>query len=216
MPSFGLPLCEAFTNIADVYQIKSGDRIEVNGSADENDRVVPCESADHYLRVIGVVLDQEVELAFEYRKGPDGYVLESIPVSGFPESSFIKGYQLMTQSDYDDLVASEAPREGPPTIQILVFKNEGNQSASNWVDEFSQFSNIGLALGEINRDATLSGANAVHYKADGLYVSEVIVAASGGYIYMVSGAYIDEASIIRSDFEPFADSIEFIQGSDTN
>jgi hypothetical protein len=51
VPSFGLALCAAKDNIADVYSIEVGDEVEVRGAVIEEGVIVPCTSADHYLRV---------------------------------------------------------------------------------------------------------------------------------------------------------------------
>lgn len=51
VPSFGINLCAASANIADVYALKAGDRVEVNGTVSEEGAIVPCQSAEHYLRV---------------------------------------------------------------------------------------------------------------------------------------------------------------------
>lgn len=51
VPSMGINLC-ASKDIADVYQIKVGDKVEVKGSEGEEGSIIPCESADHFLRVI--------------------------------------------------------------------------------------------------------------------------------------------------------------------
>lgn len=52
VPSFGLPLCEAYKNknIADVNLLKNGDSVTVRGEIIEDGSIVPCESSDHYLR----------------------------------------------------------------------------------------------------------------------------------------------------------------------
>jgi len=52
VPSFGLMLCAASESIADVYALQSGDRVEVRGSVSEDGAIVPCESSEHYLRVV--------------------------------------------------------------------------------------------------------------------------------------------------------------------
>jgi len=52
VPSMGLPTCVARANIADVYALTAGQVVEARGSIGENNRVIPCESASHYLRVI--------------------------------------------------------------------------------------------------------------------------------------------------------------------
>ncbi len=52
VPSMGLPLCAAYQagNIPGVNLIKIGDQVKVKGQVAEDQSVVPCESADHYLR----------------------------------------------------------------------------------------------------------------------------------------------------------------------
>jgi hypothetical protein len=50
--SMGINLCPAQANIADVYQLKSGDKVEARGQVSEDGAIVPCESAEHYLRII--------------------------------------------------------------------------------------------------------------------------------------------------------------------
>lgn len=58
VPSMGLPLCAAYkaNNIGDVYLLKIGDEIEVRGAL-QNGAIVPCESADHYLRPTPLVVE---------------------------------------------------------------------------------------------------------------------------------------------------------------
>lgn len=50
-PSFGMNLCAAGKDIADPYKLKVGDAVEANGAVSEEDVIVPCTSASHYLRV---------------------------------------------------------------------------------------------------------------------------------------------------------------------
>lgn len=59
VPSMGLPLCEAYKakNIGEVSLITVGNEFEVRGEVAENGSVVPCVSADHYLRPTPVVVD---------------------------------------------------------------------------------------------------------------------------------------------------------------
>jgi hypothetical protein len=51
VPSMGINLCPAQPNIADVSVIRTGSTIEVRGEASSENRIVPCESPDHYLRI---------------------------------------------------------------------------------------------------------------------------------------------------------------------
>jgi hypothetical protein len=52
VPSFGINLCAAASSIADVYLLKAGDQVEVRGAVSEEGAIVPCESSEHYLRVV--------------------------------------------------------------------------------------------------------------------------------------------------------------------
>ncbi|MEK7612271.1 MAG: META domain-containing protein [Patescibacteria group bacterium] len=59
VPSMGLQLCEAYKalNIGDVSLIKVGDEFEVRGIVGEDGSIVPCESADHYLRPTPLIVE---------------------------------------------------------------------------------------------------------------------------------------------------------------
>jgi hypothetical protein len=50
--SMGINLCPAQANIADVYKIKAGDRVEARGQIGVEGMILPCESPAHYLRVV--------------------------------------------------------------------------------------------------------------------------------------------------------------------
>lgn len=52
VPSMGLPLCAARANMADAFALTAGQYIEVRGAVGAEGTVIPCESADHYLRVV--------------------------------------------------------------------------------------------------------------------------------------------------------------------
>jgi hypothetical protein len=52
VPSMGINLCEAKGSIASPSELSNGMRVAVSGTRAEGGVIVPCESADHYLRVI--------------------------------------------------------------------------------------------------------------------------------------------------------------------
>ena len=52
VPSMGLPMCAARANMADAFALTAGQYIEVHGAVGAEGMIVPCESADHYLRVV--------------------------------------------------------------------------------------------------------------------------------------------------------------------
>ena len=54
IPSMGILLCEARDNIADISGLEEGMTVEARGSVsvDDGGSITPCESEDHYLRVV--------------------------------------------------------------------------------------------------------------------------------------------------------------------
>jgi eight-cysteine-cluster-containing protein len=150
---------------------------------------------------------EELGLVFEYREEPDGYLLQEI-ARGTEDPNFIKEYILTLKKDYEDLKNREGG-EGPPTINVFVFKNTEKQWPQAWADDHRGVSNIGLKQGNAIETA-VAGAKAIRYNSDGLYLSDNVVIAHDKYIFVISGAYLEEDSIIRNDFEPFLNSIKFV------
>lgn len=156
--------------------------------------------------------DSEIGIQFEYKSEPDGYVVENL-------SSFIRNevegveviaaYRVINEREKIELETSEGGREGPPTINILVFKNSENYTAREWIDAVSQYSNIGLLIGSVNEAVSIGGKDAIQYRTDGLYLSENVVAVHGDYIYQFVGFFHDESSPIYQDFLNLIDSVEF-------
>lgn len=207
IPSMGLQLCPAASAIADVYMLEGGDAISVRGERDEEGRIVPCESAEHYLLATAVYTDSSLGFQFTYRKGLNGYVLlqpETQPGTAMLREELV----LMLQNDYEILQHATDAREGPPTITIRVFENTLNQWATTWTDAHPAESNVNLALAE-PEELAAGGANAVRYLVDGLYPTDTVVIASGGYIYILSGSYLEEDSVIRADFLNLLDTFTF-------
>jgi hypothetical protein len=144
-------------------------------------------------------------LAFDYRVSPDGYVVFEPPIEEADEF-FEKAFILIQQDDYAELQASTEPREGPPTINLLVFKNPEGLSAAEWVISESDVSSFGLTIGDL-AETTVSGGDAVRFTIDGLYRGDVVVTAHGDRIFFFSGAYLEEGSPIHLDFSEILDTI---------
>lgn len=158
--------------------------------------------------VIGTYEDSVYGYAFSYRGGADGYVvLEPDGASAHPDH--LKTVVLMEKREYDALLASTDAREGPPTINISIYRNSENMWSGQWAAAHPSESNVGLAVAE-PEEGTFAGANAVRYLVDGLYPTDTIVVAHGGFVYILSGSYLDATSAIRQDFEPFLNSFAFI------
>lgn len=177
--------------------------------ADEEAVVVDTNDEANY----STITDREAGLAFEYKTSPDGYVVEDVTetISGAPDGTVpLRIYSIMNAREKAELEASTEGREGPPSMRIALYPNDSNLSASAWVDAFAMQSNIGLVMGEVDRDAVVGGANAVRYFTDGLYVSENVVVAHGDFIYHFSGAFLESGSTIHEDFKVLVDSVTFV------
>jgi hypothetical protein len=156
------------------------------------------------------VSDTEVGIQFAYRTNPNGYELTTTKENETGDGDFLKRFVLMEKAEAAALATSTAPREFPPTISIAVFRNADNMFPGQWAAEHPEHSNIDLALTELGSNP-VAGAQAVQYRADGLYTTEYMIIAHGGLVFVLRGEFIDEASQIRRDFDAFVDSIEFIR-----
>lgn len=152
-----------------------------------------------------VVSAPELGLRFSYS---DDYTLVEREPGAEDDAALQHIYMLMRSDEYEDLLRSTEPREGPPAISLYVFTSEEAMPPRQWAEAHQQYSNINLVMGEV-RDAAVGGADGIRYRADGLYVSDTLVLANGGFVYIVAGQYIEEDSKIRRDFETFVGSIEF-------
>lgn len=158
----------------------------------------------------------ELGIEFQYRDGQDGsvidgYTLDLIDSDDFNSKELVKTIILIPVSELsNNLKNSPVPTEGPPTITIYVVKNLNKEWPAVWAPKNKIFTNMNLQIGELKEDV-IGGANAIRYFADGLYRSENVVVAHGENMYVISGMYMDENSLLRKDFEPLLRSIKFIQ-----
>lgn len=151
--------------------------------------------------------DQNSGLKFSYKSGPEGYVLEEVSPSGSGEE-----LKWLVLTPTKEVASSVVNGEGPATITVGIFQNSKNRHASVWAMENTIHSNYNLKRTEPT-EAVVGGANAVRYMSDGLYATENVVVAHGGFIYVLSGMYLDENSQIRRDFLALVDSVSFVPTS---
>jgi hypothetical protein len=151
----------------------------------------------------------EYGVQFEYRTSPEGFVLIERGPSAQDDETLEQIYTLMREDDYEELMASTEPREGPPSLYLYVFTNPENMQAGNWADAHPNYSNVALATSEME-DVVVAGANAVEYGTDGLYTADTIVVPHGGFVYVLIGQYANNVSPLRTDFDRFVDTLEFI------
>ncbi len=160
-----------------------------------------------------VYSSQELGFEFTHNTGPNGYVVSDATPAN-KEGDLLSTVVLMQTKDKENLDKNGAPvgGEGPATIAVNVFKNTKNRQPSVWAMENPTLSNYNLKLTE-PAETVVGGANAVSYKADGLYASNNVVVAHGGYIYVFTGMYLDENSNLSRDFLPLINSVKFIPTS---
>jgi hypothetical protein len=151
-------------------------------------------------------INRDVGFQLNYRSEPNGYVVveEKVGLENVPHA-----VTVMLESEYQELLESTEAREGPPAISVVTYPNTDNMQSEAWALANTNFSNIGLKVGDIS-PATVGGASAIRYTADGLYMSDTVVVAHGGYVYVISGQYLEPSSTIKLDFQPFLNSFRFI------
>lgn len=155
-----------------------------------------------------VTLDELGNLQFDFRVVPDGYILVERSLVEEDDKDLQKIYVLMLKKDYEELMASTDAREGPPAITMYIFENRQNMFPSQWAQNHQLYTN----LNDDTRttDVVVGGANAIRYMTDGLYQAENVVVAHGGYVYLFSGAYLAEDSLIRNDFKKLVNDVRFV------
>lgn len=154
------------------------------------------------------IVDEKIGVRFLYRTDPHTQMITEIKRGTESDATFVKGYQLALRSDFESMEERGAG-EGPPTITLTVFKNEQKLFPRLWATQFPLQSNIELARTD-PQEVLVGDSEAVRYLVDGLYSIDTFVVTHDKYIYVVSGAYMDDNSLIRRDFLSFIESIEFL------
>ena len=143
--------------------------------------------------------NDDLGIRFEYRIEPDGYLLVENNKSEVPQEDILKSLSLFNKKEYADALASNIPRELPPSISILIYNNPHGYTPLQWAGAERMVSGLDL----IHSTATpiqFAGVSATRYTTDGLYTNDVIVALNNKLIYYISGSWITEDSPIRKDF----------------
>lgn len=155
--------------------------------------------------------NKELGFSFAYRGGASGYELKEAKATDEMENGFKTNIVMMLKTDAEELRKSQAAREGPPTLGVMVFKNVSNFTGSEWAEHNPSYSNYGAQSSNI-RDFELDGAKATRYLVDGLYHIDTVVVTKGQFVYVFTGAYQEDTSRIKSDFDPLLSSVKFTEG----
>jgi hypothetical protein len=151
------------------------------------------------------VIDEAQGISFVYRRNPDGYVLNPI-VEPQGTAHFLKGYHLVLAEDAANQIADS---EGPPSIDIRIFKNPDLLAPRVWASAHGQISNIEFASGAV-ADIVFKDAPGIRYMSDGLYTTDTILVGTQKRLYLISGSFSDIDSLIRDDFLDVIEMVEFM------
>lgn len=152
----------------------------------------------------GLNVSEDMErITFEY---PEEYVLlEQSSSDQVPTLN--KTLVIMQKADYDSIQRGEREGgEGPASITIQEFQNTESLTASTWAEENAQLSNFALIGGAVT-ETEIDGTPAIQYNADGLYANRNVVFVVDDLIYYLSGAYMDQDSLLYRDFDALVASV---------
>ena len=151
------------------------------------------------------VTNEKSGLTFSYRSDVTGYELKTLGAEMSGLSEFVTGYQMTSKADLASM--AETPwGEGPATIDVRVYKNNQALSLMEWAQTHAVETNIEFAF-ELPTSTTIAGEEAIVFKADGLYASNVYLVENDGFIIMFTGWYVDESDIIVTDFKDVLTSV---------
>lgn len=158
---------------------------------------------------VAVASSPEYGFEFTYRTAPYGYRLTEVLPGEQGDADLRKVYVLMLEDDYEALQNSPEPREGPPTINIAVYEKTGDASPDEWVAEHPLVLNLDLITSGMY-PVTVGGVSGLRFTSDGLYATENVLVEHGGYMFHITGGYLDRESLIAEDFEALLKTVAFI------
>ncbi|MES2966685.1 MAG: hypothetical protein V4668_02775 [Patescibacteria group bacterium] len=172
-----------------IYNEKQGDEMEAPADVQTETYTLPEEG-----------------LTFVYPAGNDGYTVLEMPDT-LSEPMPVRTLRLLPTSDYQD-EQSRVGGEGSPSWMLSIYANDQKLQPAQWVEANAQVSNIPLALGQ-PVEAIVGGANAVTYRIDGLYPTQVYVIAQANLIYVAQVSFMDETARTYTEHEAWINSFEF-------
>lgn len=164
-----------------IFAMRGGDSTEAPGRPD------------------GAYQDEQTGFSFDYPTG-DKYVVQEPPIDASTQGDLMKAVILIPSEDFAALQETDEGREGPPTINVLVFRNTAGLSPTEW------FEASGV---DAQNTRTIGDREAIVFNSDGLYASRNAVVGAYGLLYFISGSYIAEDSDIYNDFDMVLDTFSF-------
>lgn len=153
-------------------------------------------------------ISPEFGFSFEYRKEPDGYLVQEPTFNPDFNEGLLKVVTLINEEEYNSIIRGEREGgEGPPVIDVFVFENLENLSLAEWIEVYPHYSNITLVLNAL-LNTTISGVPALFYEADGLYTSRNVVLSHNDNIILLNGQFMDRRDSIYRDFDTLLDTFE--------
>ena len=212
LASMGRSMCVAKDTVAEVSEVVIGDTVRVSGTQTEDGNIIPCESVEDYFNVVRTYTNTDLGVSFTYDVGPHGFTLTEATAT---VATINKGGVVLMETTEAQMLANREDSEGPPTITVQVYENKDAESAAAWIETHPLQSNNELKIGE-PKDVVVGGVPAIEYLVDGLYRIDTIIVAHDSSIYVVTGSYLEENSLVRSQFLSLIQTLTFIPEMVTN
>lgn len=166
----------------------------------------------------------ELNISFTFPSGEDAYSYFEPQFDASASSGPLAGFIMLPSKDYQAYQADGFMGEAPPSMSIFVYE-EGEEivppgaTTSDGVDRMTKIrlwaeANSGLTSYNLAQppleDASIDGAKAIHYKADGLYPQDVYVVFHQNSFYVITGQYDGEADPQYQVFQELVGSILFL------
>jgi len=146
-----------------------------------------------------------LDLSFQYRKIPNGYLLVSQPT----EERGVISYSLFKNEEYEELQNSSDPREGPPVLSITAIPIEGDDPLESFI-KTNPLSGYMEGVSELE-PIFVGGEEAYRYRADGLYPADVTVVKHRSVAYVFYAMYLTPEESRRTDFAQVVESVSFTE-----
>lgn len=187
-----------------IVVLSGGDKAATPSDEGQNDETV-AEAQEG----MQTVADEGTGITFTYKAGNGGYRLIEPATTQYGDDSLVKAYVMMPEEDYQRIERGEyGAGEAPPTITLFVLNDADDSDATEWARAHNLFTNIELAMGTPTQ-TTVGGADALQYRADGLYAMDTYIVSSNGKKYVISGSFISAGTPITADFAALLGSISF-------